>query len=128
MKRFILFVAVVILASAWSSPAKAQYGLGGLGNIPDMSAEVDAMRTEQKQQVSKYAKPQSRVSRGAPARSSLSNPPSIDRYGRMDLSGHPVSGYPIVRGDLTGPSSPRVSRGGANGLVKKKRSPRQPTQ
>ena len=115
MKRFILSVAVVILASAWPAPAKAQYGFGGFGNIPDMSAEVDAMRSQQKAQASKYAKPQSRASRGAPARSVLSNPASKDKYGRMDLAGHPVAGYPTVRGDLSGPGATHVSRGGANG-------------
>jgi len=128
MKRFIISVAVVILASAWSSPAKAQYGLGGYGSIPDMSAEVDAMRAQQKQEASKYTKSQARASRGAPSRSALGNPGSRDRYGRVDLAGHPVAGYPAVRGDLNGPTPSRVSRGGANGQIKKRSSPRRPTQ
>jgi len=122
MKRFILSVAVVILASAWPAPAKAQYGMGGFGSISDMGAEVDAMRSQQKLQASKYAKPQSRASRGAPARSVLSNPASKDKYGRMDLAGHPVAGYPTVRGDLSGPGATHVSRGGANGAGGRRKS------
>ena len=125
MKSFVLSVAVVILASACSSPAKAQFGLGG--GVPDTTADVDAMRAHQKQEASKYTKPQARASRGTPARTTLGNPASKDRYGRMDLAGHAVAGYPTVRGDLTGPNSSRVSRGGANGQIKRRSSPRRPT-
>src|SRR5262249_18445097 len=102
MKCFILSVAVVILASAWSSPAKAQFGMGGFGPPADMNAEIDAMRSQQKGDASKYTKPQAKVSRGGSARSYLSNPNSTDPYGRMDLAGHPVAGYPTVRSGSIG--------------------------
>lgn len=126
MKHFLLCVAVVVLATGWSSPAKAQFGLGGFGNIRDMGAEVDAMRTKQKADSNKYAKPQAHR-RGAPTRSYLSNPTSTDQYGRMDLAGHPVAGYPLVRGDMGGRTPPKVSRGGANGHLKRGRAARRPS-
>jgi hypothetical protein len=114
MKRFISSVAVVILASAWSSPAKAQYGIGGFGEPADMSAEVDAMRAQQKGQANKYTRAPVRGARSAPTRSYLSNATSTDPYGRMDLAGHPVAGYPSVRSGSIGHTPPAASRNGAH--------------
>jgi hypothetical protein len=109
MKRWFLFVGVVLMGSMWSGTARAQYGLGGFGNTADVNQEIDAARSKIRQQMSKYGKPQARPSRTA-VRGGTG---SADRYGRVDLAGHPVAGYPAVRGDLNAGTS--VSRGGANG-------------
>jgi hypothetical protein len=113
MKRLFLFAAVAILASTWSRPAFAQYGMGGFGSLTDPNAEIDQQRSTMKSQMGTYARPQ--AARGRSGYTRLSNPASMDSYGRMDLAGHPVPGYPAVRGDLRGPNATHVSRGGANG-------------
>jgi hypothetical protein len=113
MKRLFASLAVVILASAWTGSARAQYGLGGFGATPDMSAEIETQRNALKSQMGKYTKAP-RAPSGIAGRARPTNPAMVDRYGRMDLAGHPVAGYPAVRGDLNA-SGVRVSRGGANG-------------
>jgi hypothetical protein len=110
MKRVFLFVAVMLFASTWTSSARAQFGMGG---FRDPNAEIDQQRSTIKSRLGSYSKPPTSHSRVA--RPKLSNPASTDAYGRMDLAGHPVPGYPSVRGDLTGSNASRVSRGGANG-------------
>ena len=112
MKRVFLFVAVMLFASTWTSTARAQFGMGGFGGLHDPNAEIDQQRTTIKSNLNKYSKAPTSHSRVA--RQKLSNPASTDAYGRMDLAGHPVPGYPAVRGDLTGRTSAPVSRGGAN--------------
>jgi hypothetical protein len=115
MKRLFLFLGVVILGTTWSSAAHAQYG--GFGNTPDVNAEIDNQRSHIKQQMRQYAKPQGRSSRTSALRQGAAG--AADRYGRIDMAGKPVAGYPAVRGDLTGQGSTRVSRGGANGTGKR---------
>jgi hypothetical protein len=108
MKRLFLFAGVVILGTTWSSVVHAQYG--GFGNSSDVNADIDAQRAKAKQQMSHYTKSQARTPRAAAARPGA--PGAADRYGRIDMAGKPVSGYPVIRGDL---NSMSVSRGGANG-------------
>ena len=100
MKRVFLFVAVMLFVSAWTSSARAQFGMGGFGGLHDPNAEIDQQRSTIKSRLGNYSKPPTSHSRVA--RQKLSNPASTDAYGRMDLAGHPVPGYPSVRGDLTG--------------------------
>jgi hypothetical protein len=113
MKRLFLFAMVAILASTWSRPVCAQYGMGGFGNLTDPNAEIDQQRSSMKSSMRTYTKPQ--APRGRSGYTRMSNPGSMDSYGRMDLAGHSVPGYPAVRGDLRGPGALHVSRGGANG-------------
>jgi hypothetical protein len=112
MRRYILLVAVVMI-SCLAQPARAQYGYG-FGQGADPIAEIEAARSKAKQDRTKYAKPGgagASATRRAPVGGGFA-----DTYGRMDLSGHPVPGYPAVRGDL---SHSRVSRGGANGTSRR---------
>jgi hypothetical protein len=111
MRRCFLLVAVVLMVSCWSGSARAQYGFG---QGADPNAEIESARKQALQQRQKYAKPSGA---GAPRRSAVGGG-FLDTYGRADLSGRGVSGYPVVRGDL---SHTRVSRGGANGAVKRGR-------
>jgi len=105
-----LLVAVVLIVSCWSGSARAQYGFG---QGADPNAEIESARNQALQQRQKYAKPSGA---GAPRRSPVGG--FLDTYGRADLSGRGVPGYPVVRGDL---SRMKVSRGGANGAVRRGR-------
>jgi hypothetical protein len=121
MKRCFLFFAVVLLGTIWSGTARAQ-GFSGFGNTQDVNSEIDAERSKIRQQIAKNAKPQPRPARGTAVRGGTG---AADRYGRVDLAGHPVGGYPIIRGDLNGPNGgARVSRGGANGSGRRRGSRR----
>ena len=110
MRRYILLVAVVLIVSCWTRPARAQYGFG---QTADPIAEIEAARNKAKQDRSKYSKPGG--GQGAPRRAPVGGG-FTDTFGRTDLSGHAVPGYPAVRGDL---SHSRVSRGGANGSARR---------
>lgn len=114
MKRFLMLVAVVILCVSWASPAQAQLGIGGIGGESDPLGQIEAARSEAKLRKQQYSKVKPKAGKGQAARSSVSsyNTNSLDRFGRMDLAGHAVGGYPVVRGNL---ESTKVSRGGANG-------------
>jgi len=113
MRRHFLFVAVVLVACSWSKPARAQFG--GFGQTADPVAEIEAARAKAKAERSKYAK--SAGGAGAARRSQLGGN-FTDTYGRADLAGHAVPGYPAIRGDL---GNARVSRGGANGKARPSR-------
>jgi hypothetical protein len=110
MRRFVLFVAVVLVLASWTGPAWAQYGFG-FGHSSDPNAEIEAARNQAKQQLQKYSKPSGSGARGSAGRSAIGGG-FRDRYGRMDLAGHAVAGYPMVRGDL---DTIHASRGKANG-------------
>ena len=110
MKHALLFAAVVIVASMWSTPARAQFGFGGLANKNPVD-QIKTDRTTIRGRISEYSHAQSHQSRISRPR--VTNPASIDEFGRMDLAGRAVPGYPMVRGDLRGHTY--VSRGGANG-------------
>ena len=112
MKRWIFLAAVVILASTWSTPARAQYGMGGFGNNTDPTAQIDQERSKITQNLHRYS--QAPASHTRASRPKLTNPSSLDAYGRMDLAGRPVGGYPVVRGDLHGHIGSSLPRGGAN--------------
>ena len=119
MRRYFLLVAVVLIVSCWTQPARAQYGFN-FGQTADPIAEIEAARNKAKQDRSKYSKPgggQAATRRG-PVGGGFT-----DTYGRMDLSGHAVPGYPAIRGDL---SHSRVSRGGANGSARRPARRRSP--
>jgi hypothetical protein len=115
MRRSLLFVAVVLVASSWSGTAFAQFSFGETG---DPNAEIEAARSTAKQNLKKYS---SRPSGGSTAARSKIGSSFLDTYGRRDLAGHAVPGYPAARGDL---SSASVSRGGANGKARRSAKPR----
>jgi hypothetical protein len=118
MKRVFLLAAVVIVASTWARPARAQLGLLNLGTGTEIGIPLDSQKNlvKKKQSTSLPPPPLARSTRARSSRPALP-PPSIDdhRFGRIDMAGHPVGGYPAIRGDVSGPSASRVSRGGANG-------------
>lgn len=116
MKRFLFFGALMLAASTWTSTARAQFGMGGFGGRhPDPLTQIKTDRGEIKSRLNTYT--HAPTHRGRIMRPQPTNPASMDTYGRMDLSGHPVAGYPVVRGDLHGA---RVSRGGANGVGRRR--------
>jgi hypothetical protein len=110
MRRVILALGAMALTLLWSGTASAQF----FGIQPkDPQAEIETARKKQQELVQRYAR-----QNAARSRSRLGA--ARDQYGRMDLSGRPVSGYPSVRGELSGPGASRVSRGGANGPVRRR--------
>jgi phage tail tape-measure protein len=128
MKRLSLLAAVVILASLWPKPARAQLGIPNVGIGLDMGSKIQN-QTSQVKQKKRYLPPPpaAGLSRRLPSRSMPSNPGFSDRSGRIDMAGKPVAGYPAVRGSLSGSSAPKISRGGANGPAKARTSPRRTT-
>jgi hypothetical protein len=112
MRRSLFLTVAVGVAAAWCQPASAQF-FGGPAH--DVNAEIEAARNQQRQQVQKYS-PRSKEAR---ARAAIGA--GGDTYGRVDMSGRPVPGYPTIRGNITGSGASRVSRGGANGAVKSRR-------
>jgi hypothetical protein len=117
MKRVFLLAAVVFVASTWPRPARAQLGIPNLGLGTDIGTPRQDQKIQLKQQPKKNTPPPPVVgaSRGTSSRSARSNIGSLDRFGRVDMVGKPVSGYPSIRGDMSGPNATHVSRGGANG-------------
>ena len=118
MKRVFLLVVVVIVASTWARPAHAQLGILDLGTGVAVSAPLDNQKNMvKKKQSTSLPPPPVAGSTRAFARHSALNLSGIDdhRFGRIDMSGHPLGGYPVLRGDVSGPNAARVSRGGANG-------------
>jgi hypothetical protein len=112
MKRSFLLVAVVLLTSARSPSARAQYGFPGSGNPRDPLSQIGPAKSAAKQRQQSHTKTLPRARRGVSSLPRLSQPGALDRFGRQDLSGRPVPGYPVIRGDVNNPST---SRGGANG-------------
>jgi hypothetical protein len=109
-----MLLAIVILSASWASPAQAQSGIGGFGGAPNPRSEIEAARNLIKQRNQQYTKAKPKAGRAQAARPSVSsyNHNSLDRFGRVDLAGRAVPGYPAIRGNL---ESINVSRGGANG-------------
>src|SRR5262245_1425673 len=118
MKRYLLLLSFVILVTSWSKPARAQFGIPNFGGV-DSASESESERSRIKSEQQKYARGAPRAARPAAPRTNLMNHNSLDRYGRMDLAGRAVAGYPTVRGNINGPNAARVSRGGANGARKR---------
>jgi hypothetical protein len=120
MKRFFMLMAAVILSTSWASPAQAQLGIVGFGGVSGPLRGIEAPKSQTKLKNQQYtkARPKSRRAQATrPSKSSYNyNYNSLDRFGRVDLSGHPISGYPAIRGNI---DSMAVSRGGANGSSKK---------
>ena len=114
MKRFFMLGAVLILGTSWASPAQAQVRIGGFGGVIDPLSQTKAATGQTKpiDQQSTEAKPKAGRPRATRPSKYSYNHNMLDRFGRKDLSGHPVSRYPAIRGDL---ESMQVSRGGANG-------------
>ena len=118
MKRVFLLAAVVIVASTWARPARAQLGLLNLGTGTGMGTQLDNQKNlvKKKQNTSLPPPPVAGPTR---AHSSRSAPiaPGVDdhRFGRIDMAGKSIAGYPAIRGDVSGPNAAHVSRGGANG-------------
>src|SRR5271157_4834543 len=114
MKRVFLVTAVVIVASTWGRPARAQLGLLNLGTGTGIGIPLDSQKNlvKKKQETSLPPPPVAASSRAHSSRSALIAP-GIDnhRFGRIDMAGHPISGYPVIRGDVSGPNASRVLRG-----------------
>src|SRR4051794_33901218 len=53
MRRYVLLIAVVLIVSCWTLPARAQFGLP---QPADPNAEIEAARSKVKQDRSRYAK------------------------------------------------------------------------
>jgi len=123
MKRVFSLAAVVLVASTWASPAHAQLGLLNLGTGTGVGNPLDVQKNLVKKKQSTSLPPPP-VAGSTRARSSRSTPslPGLDdhRFGRIDMSGHPIGGYPAIRGNLTGPDAARVNRGGANGTGRRR--------
>ncbi|MBV8129685.1 MAG: hypothetical protein JO114_18710 [Planctomycetaceae bacterium] len=118
MKRVFLLAAVVIVASTWARPARAQLGLLNLGTGTGIGTQLDNQKNlvKRKQKTSLSPPPVASSTRAHSSRSALITPGVDDhRFGRIDMAGKPISGYPAIRGDVFGPDAANVSRGGANG-------------
>ncbi|MGA2700376.1 MAG: hypothetical protein ABSH35_04695 [Isosphaeraceae bacterium] len=118
MKRVFLLAAVVMVASTWARPARAQLGLLNLGTGTGVGTPLDSQKNlvKKKQSTSLPPPPVAGSTRARSSRSALTHPGMDDhRFGRIDMAGHPISGYPAIRGEVSGPNASRVSRGGANG-------------
>ncbi len=111
MRRFILSVAVALIACSWASPAWAQRGFG---STPDPSSEIEAARSKGKQNLKKYSR------RSASNVRTKLGGSFLDPYGRRDLAGHIAPGYPSARGDS---SSSAALRGSVTGGGKATRRP-----
>jgi hypothetical protein len=120
MKRVFLLAAVVIVASIWARPARAQLGLLNLGTGTGIGTQLDNQKNlvKRKQKTSLSPPPVAGSTRAhsSSSRSALITPGVDDhRFGRIDMAGKPISGYPAIRGDVFGPNAANVSRGGTNG-------------
>jgi len=118
MKRVFLLAAVVIVASTWARPARAQLGLLNLGTGTGIGIQLDNQKNlvKKKQKTSLPPPPVAGSTRAHSSRSARITPGAEDHsFGRIDLAGKPISGYPVIRGEVSGPNASRVSRGGANG-------------
>ena len=119
MKHVVLLAAVLIVTSSWARPARAQLGILDLPSSSGIGHQFDRMRNlAKKKQTNSLPPPplsastSKRAHSGPAFRGDLT---TADRFGRLDLVGHQVSGYPAIRGDLNAANASRVSRGGANG-------------
>jgi len=118
MKRVFLLAAVVIVASTWARPARAQLGLLNSGTGTGIGIQLDNQKNLVKK-TQKTSLPPPPVAGSTRAHSSRSAPIALGvddhRFGRIDMAGKPTSGYPAIRGEVFGPHATPVSRGGANG-------------
>jgi hypothetical protein len=124
MRRLIMIAAMVVLGWAWPGVAFAQLGVPSLGPGPEPGLRRANQRPKLRRSARYYAAtpvpppPLGGTARGRsshPGTGSFSFTGIVDDSGRADLSGHPVSQYPVVRGDIDSAHGPRVPRGGANG-------------
>ena len=118
MKRVFLLAAVVLVASTWARPARAQLGLLNPGTGTGIGIQLDNQKNlvKRKQKTSLPPPPVAGSTRAHSSRSALITPGVDDhRFGRIDMAGKPTSGYAAIRGELNGPGAVHVSRGGANG-------------
>ncbi len=118
MKRLFLLAAVVIVASTWARPAHAQLGVLNLGTGTGIGTQLDNQKNllqKKKQKTSLPPPPVTASTRAHSSRSAIT--PGVDdhRFGRIDMAGHSIGGYPAIRGDVSGANAGLVSRGGANG-------------
>jgi hypothetical protein len=117
MKRLLLLVAFLVVTSIWATPAHAQLGILNLGGNQGITNQLDNQKNVviKKQKQALGAPPITATARKNSKQAVRGNPAAADRYGRLDLVGHSISGYPAIRGELNGPNATSVSRGGANG-------------
>src|SRR5271157_5201459 len=115
LKRVFLLAAVVV-ASTWARPARAQLGLLNLGTGTGIQFDNQKNLVKKKQTTSLPPPPVAGSTRAHSSRSARITPGAEDHsFGRVDMAGKPISGYPVIRGEVSGPNASRVSRGGANG-------------
>ena len=116
MKRVFLLAAVVIVASTWARPARAQLGLLNLGTGTGTQLDNQKNMVKKKQSTSLPPPPVAGSTRAHSSRSARIAPGVEDRsFGRLDMAGKPIAGYPAIRGDVSARNAAHVSRGGANG-------------
>jgi len=114
MKRVFLLAAVVIVASTWERPARAQFGLIDLGSGTGVGIPRDSQKNlDKKKQSTSLPPPPVAGSTRAHSGRSGGGYSGIDdhRFGRIDMSGHPVGGYAAIRGETYGPNAVHPSRG-----------------
>jgi len=134
MRRLIMIAAMVVLGWAWPGVTFAQLGVPSLGPGPEPGLRTANQRPQLRRSARNYAAasvPPPPLGGSARGRSSQPGTGAFgftgigDDSGRADLSGHPVSQYPVVRGDISSAHGARVSRGGANGNARSQ-SPKKP--
>ncbi len=121
MKHVQLPALFLLAALCWTRPAQAQIGI--LSLVPGMEPGPQAQHpfdAARKQNTAPAPPPLSLIgpvhtTHSAQHAAASVVPGLADRYGRADLSGKPISGYPAIRGVLQGPGAMHVARGGANG-------------
>ncbi len=117
MKRVFLLAAVLIVTSTWARPARAQLGILSLGGNTGISNQLANQKNLSRKKLTKPLLPPPVIGaiKAHGSQPIRGNSAAADRYGRVDLVGHQISGYPAIRGDITSANAATVSRGGANG-------------
>lgn len=95
MKRFLPLVAAFVAVSCLTRSASAQFGGFGFGNQTPIDETIQQQRQEILSQQQKYAHPAPRASAPAPRRSAIAGRTAA--HSRVDLSGKPAPGYPVIR-------------------------------
>jgi len=113
VKRSFPLIVLFVAALALPRPASAQYFPNIWGSDHSSDLDIQKLRNDQQARLQKYAAP---VAPGTPDRGpglSLGKP---GPYGRVDLSGRPVTGYAAIRGERAnfGPPQRRSSRPAPN--------------
>jgi hypothetical protein len=95
MKRFLLVVAAFVAVSCSTRSASAQFGGFNFGNQTPIDETIQQQRQEILSQQQKYARPAPRGAAPASRRSQIGGRGVASA--RVDLSGKPAPGYPVIR-------------------------------